>query len=224
MPLSLIGILSLATVFVCFIALIAYLIWMQNRTLSFYSLTDEEQTQYMALCNAINTRLLEKFLNTLPLKIVTTFITMGTGLILSGAIWLYRLGKNASAKSDVRKYVEGLKKKYRCGKIDWQSFPNSSLVSYQKDRVNSSQKARCPICNKESLQKFFDKQDKEILICSNCRKSIVVEKSYIGAPENIIIPGFYAIAIPVSGMLADVILDHDPGILIDAISGILELF
>lgn len=192
--------------------------------LYFDELREDEQDNYLALVNNIDTKLLDKFLSSLPLKLGFMLLTGGTSLWFSGLRWMYLLGKKSNAISAVKLYVEGRRKRYRRKFVDWDSFPGVHIVMGGKRRVSNKPSIQCPVCRQETLQQFLINSEREILSCSNCSKNVVIKRSEsTRRAEMILIPGFYALSIPFTsgiGPVLDGVADAD-GVL-EALGSLLD--
>jgi hypothetical protein len=208
--------------FVTFIIL--SIIYRPQGVLSFYELQEEEQDTYLALVNKIDTKLLDKFLRGLPMKIGIMLITGGVSLWFSGFRWLLKVGEKENAITDTKKYIETRRKRYRRKMTNWDTFPGVHIVMGGKRRGNNNPKTQCPVCKKDTFQQFLADSKREILSCSNCGKNIVIKRSEsTGRPENFLIPGFYTLAIPLSGNLSDA-LDSidDPVVVLETLGNLLD--
>jgi hypothetical protein len=164
-------------------------------TLTFDELSEEEQDQYLALINKINGKLLERFVKSLGVKVVLFMVTGGFSVLLSAPLWIWRTVQNANAVDAVKAYVNGLKDAYNCEYINWNTFSLAHLVIGGEKLSSSATNVKCPICKSKTLQQFSTDHNRDLMICGNCNKSIIVKYSGINKrqAEQLIIPGFYAI-------------------------------
>jgi hypothetical protein len=199
---------------------------MRQVPLEFTELSDHEQDRYMELVNAIDTRLLNKFLKSLPLRAVSLIVSGGLMLPVSGVMWLYRLGKKEEAKDAVKKYVKRVRRHYWRRYVNWNSFPSAHVALGGRPLPNPNPCSTCPICKHYSMQSFIVNDRREVLRCDSCKKCMVVTHArYTGGLENFVIPGFYAVAIPASAEIADVLSNVDiGGSIADVLSSVVDLF
>lgn len=202
--------------------------WLKRRwqPLSFAELTDREQDKYMELVNAIDTKLLRKFLRTLPLRAGTMVFTGGTFAPVSALIWLYRWGKNQAAKDSASSYVKRRRWRHLRRYVNLNSFPSAHVIFGGKPLENPNPCLKCPVCKAYSLQCFIVSAHREMLRCRECNKcmAITYSRNTLG-PEDIIIPGYAAIAIASVSDLADGLSNLDfGGTATDVLSSILDFF
>ena len=202
------------------------LIWRARRYLTFERLSYAEQDEYLKLVNQIDSKLLEKFVQTLPRRLaimtIAGFITGGVALpVISILYWMYKIGKNSEAEF----YIKKLRNKHFCKHINWMTFPNHHKVIGGKRVDKGDTGLMCPICKKGTLQLFFRDRRREILVCSECSKNIVIQHLETNnRPESITIPGFYTLAIPISGSIVEIIRGIPEAADLDALSILLNFF
>lgn len=183
-------------------------LWLRRRTgvLSFFDLDDGAQLRYMELANKIDTRLGEKFLRALPIRIGMAIVTGGTSLVTSAVRQGYQLVKNNLAKDAVKDHVKRESKRLRRRHINWSTFPGAHLAIGGPPLSRASgEKLPCPLCKVRAVYRFVAGEAREVLFCDACSKSIVVKANRVtGLPTEVLIPGLFAAAIPVAGELTHI--------------------
>jgi hypothetical protein len=200
--------------------------WLQRRwePLEFARLTDREQDQYMELVNKIDTKLLSKFLRTLPLRAGSILITGGAFAPVSAVIWLVRYGSNQSAKDTVKSYVMGRRWRHWRFYVNVNSFPSAHVAFGGKPLQNPNPRMKCPVCKTYSLQRVVVSARREVLRCYNCNKCTAITfRRHTLQPEDIIIPGYAVISVASAISVADGLSTVDfGGTAVDILTAILD--
>lgn len=202
---------TLRVVLVASIAVVLLVRWLRRGTgvLSFFDLDDGAQLKYMELANKIDTRLGEKFRRALPIRIGMAIVTGGSSLATSAVRQGYQLVKNGRAKDAVKDHVKRESRRLRRRHVNWSTFPGAHVVIGGPPLSRATgQKLLCPLCKTTAMHRFVAGEAREVLYCDACSKSIVVKANRAsGLPAEVLIPGLFAAAIPVSGEIAHIASD-----------------
>jgi hypothetical protein len=196
-------------------------------TLKFYDFSLAKKIEYMELSNKIDTRLAEKFVKKVPLRLFMAVVTGGTSLIFASARQSYQVVKKNNAINAVKAFVEKERKLRSCEYVEWNSFPESHIVIGGEAMKSASEPATCPLCKRDQMRNFVADGDREIFSCSSCSRIIVVRVSRVARqPEEVLIPGVFAAAIPFTGgidHLGDLAINTGE-LISDVADGVLDIF
>jgi hypothetical protein len=170
-----------------------------TKTLRFYDLEFSKMRDYIELSNKIDTRLGEKFVKKIPLRVAMAFLTGGTSLILSTGRQLYQLNKKSAAIDAAKAFVENERRLRDCAYVEWNTFPESHIVIGGGRMQTGAQPTLCPLCKWYEMRKFVSDSDHEIVSCSSCSRIGVIKVSRTREPAEFLVPGVFATAIPFTG-------------------------
>jgi glutaredoxin-related protein len=152
---------------------------------------------YMALSNKIDTRLAEKFVKKLPLRVVMACLTGGTSLLFSGPRQAYQVIKKNNAIDAVKTFVNRERRLRDCDYVEWNTFPQSHIVIGGSPMDHGGGQTTCPLCKRHEMRKFVADSNHEIFTCDHCGRILSVKVNRVtGRPEEVLIPGLFTAAIP----------------------------
>jgi hypothetical protein len=194
--------------------------------LTFFDLEDGSQLRYMHLCNKIDTRLREKFMRALPLRIGMAIVTGGSSLVTSAARQGFQLARNAMARGAVKDHVECQRKRLRRKYVNWSTFPGAHIVigGPSLPMACDAPRLTCPLCKAQAMVQFVASSEREILFCEACSKSVMIKANReSGLSKEMLIPGLFAAAIPFAGDIVHLAAEVGHSVA-EALASIFELF